>query len=48
MPSLDLEIPQGYFDGASQGHPPRRGVDVVLYVNSHQFFYIDYTPGPSL
>jgi hypothetical protein len=30
LPSLDYEIPWGYFDGASQGHPPSCGVGVVF------------------
>jgi hypothetical protein len=45
LPSLDYEIPWGYFDGASQGHPPSCGVGVVLYINQNHYIYIRYAPG---
>jgi hypothetical protein len=42
MPTLDLEIPWGFFDGAIQGHPPRCGVGAVLFLNISHFFHIRY------
>jgi hypothetical protein len=45
MPLLDYETPWGFFDGASQGHPPRCGFRVLLFMNSRHFFYIRYVPG---
>jgi ribonuclease HI len=35
----------GYFDGASQGHPPKCGVGVVLYFNNSHYLFIRYAPG---
>jgi hypothetical protein len=45
LPSLDYEISMGYFDGASQGHPPKCGVGVVLLINQNHYIYIRYAPG---
>lgn len=44
MPDLDYEIPWGFFDGASQGHPPYCGVGVVLFVSQNHFIHIRYSP----
>jgi hypothetical protein len=44
LPSLDYEIPWGYFYGVSQGHPPSCGVGVVLYINQSHYIYIIYDP----
>jgi ribonuclease HI len=35
----------GYFDGASQGHPPSIGVGVVLFLNQNHYINIRYAPG---
>jgi hypothetical protein len=44
-PDIDYSIPWGYFDGASQGVPPRCGVGVVLYINHSHYIHIRYSPG---
>lgn len=44
MPTLDYEIPWGYFDEACQGHPPICGVGVVLFLNHKHSLQSKYTP----
>jgi hypothetical protein len=44
MSSMRFEIPWGFFDGSSQGHPPRCKVGVVLFITSKHFFHIIYAP----
>jgi hypothetical protein len=43
-PVIDKEIPWGFFDGASQGHPARCGVGVVLFISANHYYNILYTP----
>jgi ribonuclease HI len=45
LQKLDFGIPWGYFDGASQGHPPRCGVGVVLYIIHNHYIFIRYVLG---
>jgi hypothetical protein len=45
MPVLDGDIPWGYFDCASEGHPPICRVGEVLFLNQSHFIYIKYAPG---
>jgi ribonuclease HI len=45
LPTLDYDIPWGYFDGASQGHPPSCRVGVVMFINQNHYIYIRYAPG---
>jgi ribonuclease HI len=45
LPTIDYEVPWGYFDGASQGHPPMCGVGVVLYIKQNHYIHIRYAPG---
>jgi hypothetical protein len=45
LPSMDYGIPWGFFDRASQGHLPKCGVRVILYVNQNHYIYIIYAPG---
>jgi ribonuclease HI len=44
-PPIDYTIPWGYFDGASQGHPPACGVRVVLFIIHSHYIHIRYSPG---
>jgi hypothetical protein len=44
IPNLNQEITWGFFDGASQGHPPRCGVRVVLFFKQNHFLHIRYSP----
>jgi len=48
LPSLNYEIPWGYFDGTSQRFPPKCGVDVVLFINQNHYIHIRYAPGGGL
>jgi hypothetical protein len=45
LPSLVSDIPWGFFDGASQRHPPRCGVGVVIHLSATHFFQVRYAPG---
>jgi len=45
LQEIDFGIPWGYFDGASQGHPPRCGVGVVLYISHNHYIFIRYALG---
>jgi ribonuclease HI len=45
LPTLDYDIPWGYFDGVSQGHPPSCRVGVVMFINQNHYIYIRYAPG---
>jgi ribonuclease HI len=45
MPEMDFGTPWGFFDGASQGHPPMCGVGVVLFFNQSHYIHIRYAPG---
>jgi hypothetical protein len=45
IPSIDYEVPWGYFDGAIQGHPPMCGVRVVLFIKQNHYIHIRYAPG---
>jgi hypothetical protein len=38
MPKFNQKIPWGFFDGTFQGHPPRCGVGVVLFINQITLF----------
>jgi ribonuclease HI len=44
-PLIDYTIPWGFFNGASQGHPPTYGVGVVLYISHSHYIHIRYMPG---
>jgi ribonuclease HI len=44
-PTIDPSYPWGFFDGACQGHPPRCGVGVVMYLSSTHYIHIRYAPG---
>jgi hypothetical protein len=44
MPSINYEVPWGYFDVMCQGHPPSCGVGAVLYINNNNYIYIRYAP----
>lgn len=39
-PSIDFEIPWGYFDRANQGHLLKCGVGVVLFLNQNHYIHI--------
>nr|ADE75964.1 unknown [Picea sitchensis] len=43
--SIDYEVPWGYFDSASKGHPPMCGVGVVLFIKKNYYIHIRYAPG---
>jgi hypothetical protein len=45
MPPLTKGVPSSYFDGASQGHPLRCGVRVVLYISESHIFKVRYGAG---
>jgi hypothetical protein len=46
MPMLVEETPWGFFDGASQGHPPICGVGVVLYITyEHRYEIVTLLAG---
>jgi ribonuclease HI len=42
---IDQGIAWGFFDGASQGHPPIFGVGVVLHLSQTHYIHIWYTLG---
>ena len=42
MPQLDFDMSWGYFDGANLGHSPRMGINVILYLNVHHYFFMHY------
>lgn len=44
MPSPVSDIPRGFFDGTSQGHPSRCGVGVVIHLSATHFFQVRYAP----
>jgi hypothetical protein len=44
MPSLDLGILWGFFDGAAQGHPSKCSVGVVLFIIQTHYIHIRYAP----
>jgi ribonuclease HI len=44
-PPIDYTIPWGFFDWASQGHPPSCGVGVVLFISHSHYIHIGYAPG---
>lgn len=43
--AIDYTIPWGYFDAASQGHPPNCVVGVVPFLSHSHYIHIRYTPG---
>ena len=45
MPQLSMEIPRGFYDGASQGNLVFCGIRVILYMNPSHYFFVHYTPG---
>lgn len=40
MASLDLRIPWGFFNGASQGHPSLGKAPIVLYLSPSHYFHL--------
>lgn len=42
---LDYSVSWGYFDDASQGHPPSIGVGVVMFLNQNHYINIKYALG---
>jgi len=44
MPMLLDGVPYGFFDGASQHHPPHLGVGALLHIFDDLFFKIRYAP----
>jgi ribonuclease HI len=44
MPDLLAGVSWGFFDSASQGHPPRCNVGVVLHFSSSHYVRIKYSP----
>jgi ribonuclease HI len=45
MPHIDYDILWGFFDGASQGDPPRCGVGGFFFLNQSHYFHIHYALG---
>jgi len=41
-PPLDCGIPWGYFDGASQDHPPLCGIGIFLHLSHSHVMHIHY------
>jgi len=45
LPSIDCEVPWGYFDGASQGGSATRGDGAVPFMDSSFYFHLKYAAG---
>jgi len=45
MSSMDKGMPWGFFNGASQGHPPCCEFGEILYIYDSCFFKICFSPG---
>lgn len=45
MHDIDIGIAWGYFDEASQGHPPHYGFGAFLYLNLAHYIHVKYSHG---